>query len=76
MKNKKAIDMSIGIIIALVIVLVVGALLVFLITDKSSTFSEGANSCEYGGGECMPLSQCTGPRIDFVCPEDQSCCIT
>ena len=64
-----------GLMIAIVIVLIIGAILIFSLANKSGTFSEGANSCEYGGGECVPSSQCTGARISFVCPENQYCCI-
>jgi hypothetical protein len=79
--NHKGNEMSLGMIITAVLVLLVLLIMAFLLMGGANNWNKGTN-CQNQGGECISkLASCGSVTADktlpspFSCPQEQKCCV-
>mgnify|MGYP001615334131 CR=1 FL=1 len=77
MRGRKAQGMSINTIILIVLALIVLAVLIYMIANKTTLFGKAAEGCESRQGSCVTnKDDCAGPTIEATtCPSQSFCCI-
>ncbi len=80
MANKKAVELTLQIIVVAVILLVVAVIVIAVFSNQFGGFVGTAQSCEFRGGQCQPNSCSSGfqeyPKDQVKCPTEKPyCCI-
>ena len=73
--DRKAMDLSINMIIIAALALIVLVVMVLVFTGKIGIFSK-SSGCTERGGQCMPAESCSQSRTAFSCTKQgEVCCI-
>ena len=76
MKGKKAQGMSINTIILIVLALIVLAVLIYMIANKTTLFGKAAEGCASRQGKCVSSTDdCIGPSVEANSCPSKICCI-
>ena len=74
--SKKAVELSINVMIMMALGLAVLVVLYIVFTSQAGYFSKSTLTCESKGGKCMPESDCKFDKIAIKCQQkEQVCCI-